>query len=149
MRLQEMLQAKKAGITYTELILVVAMIALISPVVLPFSINFIRKMNLYSTRDKITSTLRKAQLYAMDDNDNQIWGVCLHNSNIRFYSGTCNSPVKKEDYTVPSSVEITGLTDFTFSKYLGEPNSTINIQLSSGINQINVSVNEVGGLNVN
>ena len=143
-----MSQVKFKGISYLEMILVIAIIAILMPLMLPFTVNFINRMNINSVRDKTVSSIRKAQLYAMDNKNNELWGVCLHNQNIRFYSRSCDDPVIKEDYTVPASIELTGLTDVSFSKFLGEPSQTVDITIESTSTQINISLNAIGGLNV-
>lgn len=144
-----MLQVKFNGFSYIEIILVVALAAILLPMVLPFSVNFINRMNINSVRDKTIASIRKAQLYAMDNKSNEVWGVCMHNQRIRLYSRSCDDPIVKEDYSIPASVEVSGLTDITFSKFLGEPNENVAININAASTHISISLNAIGGLNVN
>lgn len=139
----------KGGITLIELLLVTAIIAIIGASVSPFLSNFILRNNLETTTDKIIGTIRKAQSYAMDGKDDATWGVCLSGGNLRLYSGSCLSPTRSEDFSVPGRVTISGLNDTTFSKLRGEPSNALSITIGTDIDSQTVTVNAVGGMTIN
>lgn len=104
--------------------------------------------NAESAKNMLISSIRKAQSYAISKKKSLTWGVCLTGRTIRMYGGSCASPTIKDDYLLPNSVTISGLSDFTFSNFRGEPSSTQNITLSGNGQNFNLTINTVGGLNV-
>lgn len=137
------------GISYIELLVVMSLIAIIGAAVSPFLSNFIQRNNLETTVDNLVGTVRKAQAYSMDGKENSVWGVCLNGDSIRLYTGSCNSPIISEDYSVPASVSITSLTDTTFSRLRGEPSNSLNVTISTDIGSTTVTLNAAGGMEVN
>lgn len=139
----------RKGISYIELLIVVGLMAIIGASVSPFLSNFILRNNLETTVDNLVGTIRKAQSYSMDGKNNAVWGVCLSGGNIRLYTGSCSSPTISEDFSVSSSVSITGLSDTTFSRLRGEPSNTLSVTISTDIGSATISLNAAGGMEVN
>lgn len=139
----------KKGVTFVELLLVISIIAIIGAATSPFISRFVLQNNHGNSVERLISTIRKAQNYAMDGKNNEVWGVCLNSGNIRLFSGSCNTPSFSEDFNVPQSVSITGLNETTFSRLRGEPSSVINVTISSTIDSVNIVVNSVGGMEIN
>lgn len=139
----------KKGVTFVELLLVISIIAIIGAATSPFISRFVLQNNHGNSVERLISTIRKAQNYAMDGKNNEVWGVCLNSGNIRLFSGSCNTPSFSEDFNVPQSVSITGLNETTFSRLRGEPSSVINVTISSTIDSVNIIVNSVGGMEIN
>ena len=140
---------RSKGVSYIELLIVVGLIAIIGAFVSPFLSNFILRNNLETTIDNVVGTIRKAQSYSMDGKNNAIWGICLSDDNIRLYTGSCNSPIISEDFSVSSSISITGLSDTTFSRLRGEPSNTLGVTISTDIGSATISLNAAGGMEVN
>ena len=139
----------RKGISYIELLIVVGLMAIIGASVSPFLSNFILRNNLETTVDNLVGTIRKAQSYSMDGKNNAVWGVCLSGGNIRLYTGSCSSPTISEDFSVSSSVSITGLSDTTFSRLRGEPSNILGVTISTDIGSATISLNAAGGMEVN
>jgi prepilin-type N-terminal cleavage/methylation domain-containing protein len=137
------------GVTFIELLLVISIIAIIGAATSPFISRFILQNNHTNTVSRLISSIRKAQNYAMDGKNGEVWGVCLSSGNIRLFSGTCDTPTFSEDFNVPQSVSITGLNEVTFSKLRGEPSSVLNISMNSDIDSVNLVVNSAGGMEIN
>lgn len=104
--------------------------------------------NAESAKNMLISSIRKAQSYAISKKNSLTWGVCLTGRTIRMYGGSCASPTIKDDYLLPDSVNVSGLSDFTFSNFRGEPSSAQNISLSGNGQNFNLILNRVGGLSV-
>ena len=104
--------------------------------------------NVESAKNMLISSIRKSQSYAISKKNNLTWGVCLTGKTIRMYGGSCATPTIKDDYSLPDSVTISGLSDFTFSNFRGEPNSAQSITLSGNGQNFIVNLNAVGGLSV-
>lgn len=137
------------GITLVEILVVVGIIAILSSAATPFYSNFILKNNTDIATTTVVNVLRKAQLYSVNYKNNSIWGVCSSGGNIRLYTGSCASPVLKEDTSVPPWITVSGLNAVTFSKLRGEPSSALNITVSSSLKANTVALNPAGGLDIN
>ena len=139
-------QLFQQGLTLIELLVVISLIAILALSVSPFLSNFLQMNSLETTTNEVSSVFRKAQQQAMDNRADQTWGVCQTGSVLRLYSGSCGSPVIKEDFTIPNVITISGLSDVTFNKD-GEPSSTLNITISSDLNSRNIELNAAGRIN--
>lgn len=138
----------KKGFTLIELLLVIAIIAIIAASSAPFISRFLTQNYLEVSTDKVVSTIRKAQFYAMSNKDNTVWGFCKSGTNIRLYQGSCVSPSYKEDFDL-SKVAISGLTDVSFSgssAKRGEPSAPVTISITNDAGISVVSINYAGGL---
>jgi len=138
------------GLTFIELILATSLIAILAATSSPFLSRFILSINQYSTVDKVVSTLKKAQGYSMSGKDGVSWGVCHTGSVIRLYRGvSCNSNLLAEDFDIPSSVTVTGMSDIKFSLSKGEPTATISVTISSAVATKTITVTGAGGVSAN
>lgn len=140
---------KKSGFTLIELIVVVALLAIIATTATVFNSQWYLKNNLESSKNMLISSLRKAQSYSISKKDGLTWGVCLIGTTIRMFGGSCASPTIKDDYSLPSNVVISGLSTVIFSSFRGEPDSSQNISLTGNSKTYNLIINSAGGLSVN
>ena len=140
----------RKGVSYIELLIVVGLVGIVGASVSPFLSNFILRNNLETTVDILVGSLRKSQGNAMDGKNNdsgEDWGVCLYSGDtIRVFLGTCDTPTISEDYSVPRSVDITGLNTITFSRLEGEPTETLTITVSTDIDTRTIILNAAGGI---
>lgn len=137
-----------AGVSVIELLLVIAIISLLGAATTPFVSRFVLQTQYDTTQNMVVSQLRKAQTAAFQRKQDATWGVCYTGGTLRLFSGSCGSPSYSENYSVPSSVSVTGLTTITFDAR-GEPSSTATINLSTSIESGSVAINSAGGLNIN
>jgi len=141
----------KKGFSFVELLLVIAIISIIAVSSAPFMSRFLAQNQLEVSTDKVVSTIRKAQSYAMANKENAVWGFCMSGSGIRLYKDSCSSSSYNEDFDL-TKVTISGPVDVYFAGAAGkrgEPSesATITISNSTGVNT--VSINSAGGLSVN
>lgn len=140
---------KMRGITFIETLIIISVISILGVASAPFLSRFYLQTNVDTTKQMLVSSIRKAQSYSMDGKSGSAWGICLNGSNIRIFTGSCGSPTLSEDYAVPSSVTVTGLSTITFSTGRGEPSSTISAQVTSQIATYTVQVNTGGAITIN
>lgn len=136
------------GFSFIELLLVVAIIAIIAALSAPFMVRFLRQNELEVSSDKVVSTIRKAQNYAMSGKDNALWGFCASGNSIRLYKDSCGTPSYFEDFEL-SKIRISGLTDVAFddvSGRRGEPSTISEIVISNDAGVRSVSINYAGGI---
>lgn len=136
------------GITLIELLLVVAIIALLGATTTPFLSRFVLQTQFDASLDKVVSSIRKAQQYSMSEKISTGWGVCLIGNTVRMFLGSCNSPTIAEDFVIPQTVSIQGLSTTTFNTR-GEPSNALSITISTAIDSKTISVNSAGGMTNN
>ena len=139
----------RPGLTLIEIIMVIAIIVILGAATTPFLSSFVLRNNTETSQDKVISSIRKAQNYAMNGKSNATWGVCISSNSVRMYSGSCSSPTTSEDFDIPSTVTITNLNDTTFSKRRGEPSAAMSVTVSSSIETKTITVNTAGGMEIN
>ena len=137
------------GVTFIELLMIVAIVMIIAAGASPFYVNLISKNNLNSTANGFESTLRKAQTYAVSGKDNTTWGVCVTGGNIRLFGGTCGSPSRKEEIGIPSGVSVTGFSTVTFTNLRGEPSSAFTFSVSNQAGSKSIIINASGNVSTN
>jgi len=137
------------GYSYIELLISVSILAIIGVMVTPYMSSFISGNQLRLTEDAFSSMVKKSQSYAIANKNNAVWGVCLHGSDIRVYSGSCNAPVIKDDYVIPQSITVSGLSDFQFSKGRGELSSSEQIIMSSSVDSVTIDISPLGAIVLN
>ena len=138
----------KKAFTLIELLLVIAIIAIVGASSTPFLSRFILQTNYDSVVDKLVGSIRKTQEYAMDGKNGTVWGICQSGNNIELYSGSCNSPIISENYSIPNTVSVSGLNDITFN-IRGEPSAIILVTVSTTLESATISLNSAGGISIN
>ncbi len=137
------------GFTLIEIVLVVGLILVVISATIPLGGNWYSVNNFDSAHSMVLSSLRKSQAFAIDKKNNTTWGVCLTGTTIRLFSGTCASPDIKNDYLLPANVTVSGLSTVTFSNLRGEPSSAQTITISGGGKTKTISINLLGGFDIN
>lgn len=136
------------GVTLLELLLVVAIIAILAASATPFVSGTLQRYQATTAQDRLLGALRKAQSFSMDHRLGEQWGVCLTAGKLRLFAGSCTSPVRNEDWTLPATVSITGFSEVVFGIYRGQPSSTPTITVATQVKTSTVTVNRIGGLDV-
>ena len=132
-----------------ELIIVIAIVMIIGVTATTFGAGTMLSNNLEVDKRMLVSSLQKARSYAMVKKSNLAWGVCYTGGMIRVFGGSCASPTIKDDYDVSNSTVISGLSTVIFSNLRGEPDATQSITLTGNNKTITVSVNALGGIQIN
>ena len=85
----------------------------------------------------------------MTGKQNDSWSVNYSADTITLYKGSSfgsrNSEFD-EKFSVGSNISLTGLTDITFDRLTGVPNSAVSISISAGGNNKTVTVNSQGAV---
>lgn len=132
-----------------ELIIVIAIIMIVGVAATTFGAGTLLANNLETDKMMLVSSLRKAQSFAIIKKNNLTWGVCLTGQIIRVFGGSCMAPTIKDDYNISNSTIISGLSTVTFSNLRGEPNIPQSITLTGNNKIIVVSMNALGGMQIN
>ena len=112
------------GFTLIEISLTVALIVLLAGFSLPLIREFIIKNDLETATIVVAHNLRRAQTLAMGAKYDSRWGVAIESGVVTIYAfdgaGTRISEYD-EAYTIPTNVNLSGITDVQFNKFNGEP----------------------------
>lgn len=146
------MRRKLRGFTFIELILVVAILAIIGSFTPILYTNFFSQNAAANTVDQFAGSLRKAQMYAMMGRQNDNWGVSFTTSpkTITLYRGSSFAsrlPAFDETFSVDDATTITfstPSTDVNFARRTGVPSIQPVITITNGTNIKTVTVNSQG-----
>lgn len=139
----------RKAFTVIELIVVIGIFVVMITASATYTSKMYMQNSLEGAKNMLVSSIQKAQSYAISKKNNVSWGVCLTGSTIRMFGSSCASPTIKDDYILPSSVGISGLSTVTFSNFRGEPSSAQTIKLTGNGKTYTLTVNMAGGVDVN
>ncbi len=140
------------GITFIELLLVIALLIMISAIATPFVGSFLTRNNWHVSADRVMSEIWKAQAYSMDGKSisgNNLWGVCITGTTFRMFDGSCANPNFKEDFSIPANVTVSGIGSVTFDDLTGTPSAVSTISISSSLGSNTITINGAGMADMN
>lgn len=119
----------KKGYSMVEMLLVVAIVAMIFSFSIPFGLRFYRTQIIIAARNDITSNLLKAKQRAVLQKNDSNFGVKIDSSvhNFVLFQGDSfddRMTDLDEMYDLPANINVSGLTEIVFSKLTGIPNVT-------------------------
>ncbi len=143
------------GFTLLELLLTVAIIAVLGVASTGFTARFYRQNDVVNTTERLVQSLRKAQSYSMAGKYNGTkndWGVNYSANKITLFLSdatladpyTSRSTAFDEIWNVSSSVSLSGLSQVSFSNATGLPSTTATITISAGSTSRTVTLNSQG-----
>lgn len=137
-----------------EILLVVAIIAIIAGISVPFYRNFQTSQELDVASKEMLLNLRDAQNRSRVGQDDSVWGVHFNSSFDEYgiFKGTSYSSYYDDPKIIPSVLSVTSNfgTDITFSKALGAPATSGIITIDGeGGEAREIEITEVGLINLN
>lgn len=147
---------KGEGFTLIELILVVALMAIIGGMSAPFFPSFQVSSDLYTYTDTVARTLRRAQSQSITGKNENSWGVYFNtvDSTVTLFYGN-NYATRDQSYdeveNIPASFDF--VTDFSdeifFDLYSGSPSAAGSVVLTSSNSESEtVLINSLGVIDV-
>lgn len=137
----------KKGATVLEVLLVVAMIAMMGALSAPVYLKFQNQNDIDNTTTLLVQTLRRAQLSARAGHNDSSWGVYIQNGSITLFSGNDYS-LRNSDFddtiNINPNISINGNQEIIFSKLHGEPNVNGNTTLTLATVIKSISINSKG-----
>jgi len=134
------------GVSIIELILVIAIIALVGATTIPAGSAFLVRNQLKNKTNELVSSLRTAQINTFSGKEDRQWGVEVSGSSIKLYA--VGEPAFDQAFSIPRSISITQET-IVFDKLTGNPDVNATFIINSNTGDSNtVSVNQVGTVNV-
>jgi len=139
------------GFTLTEILLTVAIIAIIGAASAPYLSRFLAGGYLTTATAKVARTLRKAQTYSLNGKQDSVWGVHYEPKLLVLFKGesyTTRDSSFDEQFNIPQMVGVVGLVDIYFQKLRGKPSETLSITISALNDQRTITVNSEGMIGV-
>jgi len=140
---------KKAhGFTLIELMLSLAILAIVAALLIPVSQTLQNKSNLSTATQSIVLALRQAQTFALASQSDSSWGVYLleEGGSLIIFEGTSYARgTEYEEVTFTDTITVSGVSEIVFQKRTGETANTGDITLTSPSNgTATISVNAKG-----
>lgn len=117
----------RRGFTLLEVLLSVAVVALIAGLSLPLYFALQGKNDLDIAVTTYAQSLRRAEVLARASDSDANWGTFIQNGSITIYRGaTYASRVLSSDevFSLPQTLVVSGLTEVNFAKFSGLPFQT-------------------------
>ncbi len=135
------------GFTLLEVLLAIAILALITGIGLPIFRSWQISNDLEVAATITAQSLRRAQFLSQAVDGDQGWGVKIQPGQVIIFQGnsfTARDTTKDELFDISGHITVSGLTEVVFSKFYGIPQNTGAITFSSN-NQIrNIIINSKG-----
>lgn len=138
---------KQSGLTFIELLLIMALISTISAMTPIFYSRFLLQNAVINTQNQLSGSLRKAQIYSMLGKQGSAWSVNYSSNTITLFKGTSfasRNASFDEKFNVNPNVSVSE-TNISFARITGIPTPlTASITISSGNNSKTITVNSQG-----
>ena len=121
----------KHGFTLIEILLVIAILPTISGLTIVSFQRFQIRSDLNLASEQINQGIARARLLAQNGKDDGAWGFYASNGTVfEGLSYPTRTIASEEYYPMPSTIQISGLTEVVFSKGEGRPSATGTIVLT-------------------
>jgi prepilin-type N-terminal cleavage/methylation domain-containing protein len=139
---------KVRGFTMLEIALSISILGIIFGMTIPMYRIFTVRNDLDIAAGTLVQNYRRAQTLSMLADGDSMWGVHVATGSILIYKGSSyvsRDEAVDENTEIPTSIIISGLTNVTFSKKSGIPQSTGTTTFTSITNETrNVTINQKG-----
>lgn len=142
---------RNTGFTLLELILSIAVVAILAGIAIPIYQSFQTRNDLDIAIVEIAQTIRRSQILAQAVDGDISWGTYIQPGSITLFKGT--SYVARDSnfdelFSIPDSVTPSGLSEIVFTKFTGLPQATGTTTLTSNINETrSITINAKGTIN--
>lgn len=144
---------RPAGYSYLQILLVVALLAILAAVASPYYVRWQQQQRVQSTALVLRSDLQSAQTKAMQQYHNDTWGIRIDDSTKAYiiFHGSSYNATDSYNYEVayPNSVSISPDQDIVFAPTTGALNSATSVALtivstSTPTESASISINAQG-----
>lgn len=135
------------GFTLLELLLSLALIAILAGFSASIFLRIQTKNDLDSSAATVVQNLRRAQLLAQAVDSDIAWGVKIQNGSIILFKGASyatRDTAFDEISTIPNSIGASGVSEIVYNKFTGLPQLSGTITLSTNTDTSTVTINEKG-----
>ncbi|HEY4498247.1 MAG TPA: prepilin-type N-terminal cleavage/methylation domain-containing protein [Candidatus Paceibacterota bacterium] len=144
------LSADKKGLTLIEVVITMAILAIIGGLGLFVSTDFYRGYILRTERDTLVSILQRQRSRALNNVSDSHHGVFLETDQYTVFQGNSyasRNPDYDEVINLPSSVVIGGINEVVFESLSGDSSASGDITISRDPQTFTISLNNEGRIN--
>lgn len=142
---------KIAGFTLIEVMLSVAVIAIVAGISAPVYQSFQVRNDLDIATVSTAQGLRRAQVLAQAVDGDTSWGLRIQSGNLTLFKGVSyagRDTIADEVTLVPTSITPSGVSEVVYSKFTGLPQTTGTLTLTSNANETRtITINAKGMVN--
>lgn len=142
--------SKRIGLTVIELLIVLGILGILGLFLTRDVSQILSRSHFTNTVERITRTLRTAQIYSISGRNGSAWGVHYETGKLVLFKGADYSARDisfDASVDIPLSVVITGWNDIYFDRLRGTPSTPVSIVVESQGRAGTISVNAQGGIN--
>lgn len=136
------------GFTTIEVLIVLAVLAIVVGLVFPFYQNFEDNGVLKDAAWRTASMVRQAQLRSISSEEDSAWGLYVSGLQVVLFMGdsyVSRDTSKDEVFNADEDIVFSGDSEIVFSQVFGEPTpAAAIITVTSGADSINLNINEKG-----
>ncbi|MFC1598315.1 Tfp pilus assembly protein FimT/FimU [Patescibacteria group bacterium] len=136
------------GFTLLEMLLTIAMVALLAGLSVPVYQSFQVKNDIDVAVNITAQTMRRAQALSRAMDGDTTWGIYVQSGTITMFQGASyggRDATYDEDFDIASIIAPSGLTEVVYDKLTGDPQSTGTLTLTSTASQTRtITINEKG-----
>ncbi len=137
-----------AGFTLIEVLLSVAVIAVLAGISAPVFTRLATKNDLDTAFVSLAQTWRRGQELSMANDGDIVWGVKVAAGSITLFKGTSfasRDTNYDEVFSMPLTISVSGaVTEITFNKLTGTPSATGTVSLTSFDDTTTLTINSKG-----
>ncbi|NIT04369.1 hypothetical protein GTO10_05675 [Candidatus Saccharibacteria bacterium] len=129
-----MIRTRRPAFTLFEIILVLGIVVVMSVAVAPSTAQLLSQSYFTNTVERVTRTLRTAQIYSISGKEDSSWGVHYESSKLVLFKGTSfgtRDPTFDVETPLPATATLTGWTDVYFDRLRGTPSGTLSVQIET------------------
>lgn len=139
-----------AGFTILEILLVVALIAIVAGIGIPFYYSFVIRNNIDLAEEIVYEAYTKSQIKAQAGDRDTTWGTYIEDGKATVFSGSSyatRNVTHDEIFSFSENISVSGLVEVVFSKLTGETNITGSTVLTSSAGDTRtITINEKGAI---
>lgn len=141
----------RPGFTLVEVLLTIAILAVLAAMVAPITLDFYRRQQLHTYTQEIIHILRRAQLSAMSIEGDSNFGVYFTaDTYILFRGDSYASRAAQHDevFDLPSAIGVSDLSEIIFLKPEGKSSQSRQIVVTNNVQENIITINEMGRINL-